>query len=79
MPKNIDRDEFMRLRACIQEARATMERLVPLALEPLRSGVLPEPVVHTVEEWAEYDAARRRRDECEDDLRVLLGAPPAAR
>ena len=73
MPKNIDRDEFMGLMTCIQEARATMERLLPLALEPLRPRVPPEPVVHTAEEWAAYDAARRRRNECEDDLRVLLG------
>ena len=77
MPKNIDRDEFMRLMTCIQEARATMERLLPLALEPLRPGVPPEPVMHTAEEWAAYDAARRRRNECEDDLRVLLGGVPS--
>src|SRR5450830_1282193 len=34
----------------------------PLALEPLRPGVPPEPVMHTAEEWAAYDAARRRRN-----------------
>jgi hypothetical protein len=43
MPKNIDRDEFMGLMTCIQEARATMERLLPLALEPLRRGSHPSP------------------------------------
>ena len=73
MPKNIDRQEFERLMACIEEARATMERILPVALEPLRPGFPPEPVVLTAEAIAKHHAASARLKECGNALHVMLG------
>jgi len=66
------RDEFKRLMACIEESRATMERIFPVTMDALSPGVAPEPVRFTGSAWADYNEASKNRDDCEAALLRLL-------
>lgn len=73
MSEPIDRDEFERLLRCRQDARAIMDRLLPLSIDVTDAADRANWVPWSREIAAEYEAAKKRHDDCERRLRVMLG------